>query len=152
MKNKTLVPSIHSDIINSKIDFKNSPFYIQHTTEKWNRPKVMIDGEHVEIPRRAAISSFGAGGTNAHAILEEYTKKDTKRDEVISDDPVIIIISARNEQRLKLYVKSISDWLENKKNTKEDNKFFFAEFKETLLRELAELLGVEDKQIDCAEK
>ncbi|UVT95127.1 SDR family NAD(P)-dependent oxidoreductase [Streptococcus mutans] len=152
MKNKTLVPSIHSDIINSKIDFKNSPFYIQHTTEKWNRPKVMIDGEHVEIPRRAAISSFGAGGTNAHAILEEYTKKDTKRDEVISDDPVIIIISARNEQRLKLYVKSISDWLENKKNTKEDNKFFFAEFKETLLREFAELLGVEDKQIDCAEK
>ena len=42
--------------------FADSPFYIPQTLEPWQS-----DGG----PRIAGVSSFGMGGTNAHAVLEE---------------------------------------------------------------------------------
>ncbi len=59
---KLLPPSLHFEHPNPKIDFANSPFYVNATLSKWN-----TDG----IPRRAGVSSFGIGGTNAHIVLEE---------------------------------------------------------------------------------
>ncbi|HZO12629.1 MAG TPA: type I polyketide synthase, partial [Polyangiaceae bacterium] len=47
---------------NPRIDFDRTPFYIARSLEPWPR---------AEQPRRAAVSSFGIGGTNAHAVLEE---------------------------------------------------------------------------------
>jgi acyl transferase domain-containing protein/acyl carrier protein len=62
LENKTLPPSINFQTPNPKIDFENSPFYVNTSTNEWK-----IDG----VPRRAGVSSFGIGGTNAHVILEE---------------------------------------------------------------------------------
>ncbi|MGB3510787.1 MAG: beta-ketoacyl synthase N-terminal-like domain-containing protein, partial [Microcoleaceae cyanobacterium] len=42
----------------------NSPVYLLKQPHPWLK--------HPEYPRRAAVSSFGFGGTNFHAILEEY--------------------------------------------------------------------------------
>ena len=55
-------PTINFDRLNPAIDLADSPFYIATTLSKWE-----ADGN----PRRAAISSFGIGGTNAHVILAE---------------------------------------------------------------------------------
>jgi amino acid adenylation domain-containing protein len=54
--------TLHFQSPNPKIDFENSPFYVNEVLRDWKRK----DG-----PRRAGVSSFGIGGTNAHAILEE---------------------------------------------------------------------------------
>ncbi|PAY00811.1 beta-ketoacyl synthase [Pseudoalteromonas sp. HM-SA03] len=62
LRHKEIPPSIHSSPQNSKIDFENSPFYLPKHAQTWD-----CDG-----PRRAAVSSLGMGGTNAHVILEEY--------------------------------------------------------------------------------
>jgi polyketide synthase PksJ len=62
LKNKKIPPSINFDKINPLIDLKSTPFYINTTLKDW-----VCDSE----PRRAGLSSFGIGGTNAHAILEE---------------------------------------------------------------------------------
>ncbi|WP_189354298.1 type I polyketide synthase [Mesorhizobium sp. M2A.F.Ca.ET.039.01.1.1] len=63
MLNKGVLPaSLHLDEPNPNIDFKESPVFVNKTCTAW--PK---GGE----PRRGGVSSFGIGGTNAHAILEE---------------------------------------------------------------------------------
>ncbi len=62
LKNKEIPPSINYEKPNPKIDFENSPFYVNSSLRKWTS----TDG-----PRRAGVSSFGVGGTNAHVILEE---------------------------------------------------------------------------------
>lgn len=72
MKNGLLVPSLNSAVTNPLIDFENSPFYIQHQLSEWNRPVVNVTGEQKEYPRIAGISAFGAGGSNAHAVIEEF--------------------------------------------------------------------------------
>ncbi|OPX42332.1 phthiocerol/phenolphthiocerol synthesis polyketide synthase type I PpsE [Ruminiclostridium hungatei] len=54
--------SLNFDQPNPKIDFANSRFYVNTSFKKW---------ESAGLPRRAGLSSFGIGGTNAHAILEE---------------------------------------------------------------------------------
>ncbi|NER93847.1 MAG: SDR family NAD(P)-dependent oxidoreductase, partial [Symploca sp. SIO1B1] len=55
-------PSLHFEQPNPQIDFANSPFYVNTTLSEWKS-----NGS----PRRAGISSFGVGGTNAHVVLEE---------------------------------------------------------------------------------
>lgn len=62
LKHKQIPPSLHFETPNPKIDFDNSPFYVNAKLSDWK-----TNG----ISRRAGVSSFGIGGTNAHVILEE---------------------------------------------------------------------------------
>ncbi len=62
LKHRQIPPSLHFAQPNPKIDFANSPFYVNASLAEWQTK---------EIPRHAGVSSFGLGGTNAHAILEE---------------------------------------------------------------------------------
>ena len=55
-------PSLHSTSPNPEIDFARSPFFVNTELREWT-----VQGR----ARRAAVSAFGLGGTNAHAILEE---------------------------------------------------------------------------------
>ncbi|WP_226889345.1 type I polyketide synthase [Nostoc sp. MG11] len=62
LQHQMLPPSLHFDTPNPKIDFANSPFYVNTTLTEWKTNNTT---------RRAGVSSFGMGGTNAHVILEE---------------------------------------------------------------------------------
>jgi acyl transferase domain-containing protein len=62
LKHKLLPPTLHFEKPNPKIDFTNSPFYVNTTLREWKTDRT---------PRRAGVSSFGIGGTNAHVIVEE---------------------------------------------------------------------------------
>jgi malonyl CoA-acyl carrier protein transacylase len=59
-----LPPSVNFSKPNSKIDFANSPFYVNTQAHPWEIPSGEV--------RRAGVSAFGFGGTNFHVILEEY--------------------------------------------------------------------------------
>jgi acyl transferase domain-containing protein/NAD(P)H-dependent flavin oxidoreductase YrpB (nitropropane dioxygenase family)/NAD(P)-dependent dehydrogenase (short-subunit alcohol dehydrogenase family) len=61
---KILPPTINVDRPNPNAS-KEGPLYVNTELRPW-----MSDSDH---PRRAAVSSFGFGGTNFHAVLEEYT-------------------------------------------------------------------------------
>nr|WP_226001950.1 SDR family NAD(P)-dependent oxidoreductase [Paenibacillus sp. BJ-4] len=111
MKNRTLVPSLHAKELNPNIPFGQTPFAVQQELEEWKRPVVEIDGETREYPRIAGISSFGAGGSNAHVIIEEYipeeyipeeyTPEEKAQISITAQTPAIIVLSAKNEERLK---------------------------------------------------
>lgn len=62
LKHKCLPPSLHYTIPNPQVDLHHSQFYVNTKLTEWK-----TDGE----PRRAGVSAFGIGGTNAHVILEE---------------------------------------------------------------------------------
>ncbi|WP_316187510.1 MULTISPECIES: type I polyketide synthase, partial [unclassified Bradyrhizobium] len=76
MREKTLVKSLHSQELNPNIDFSKTPFTVQQDKVPWQRPRLNIDGTTREYPRIAGISSFGAGGVNAHVVIEEYVPRD----------------------------------------------------------------------------
>jgi len=99
LKHGQLVPSLHSKILNSNIDFIDSPFVVQQKLAEWKRP--LISG--IEMPRRAGISSFGAGGSNAHVVIEEYEPiiREQPRNIKSYNKPVIMVLSARDEKRLR---------------------------------------------------
>jgi acyl transferase domain-containing protein/acyl carrier protein len=62
LKHKQIPPTLHFEKPNPKIDFDNSPFYVNSQLSEW---------ESNGFPRRAGVSSLGFGGTNAHVVLEE---------------------------------------------------------------------------------
>ena len=102
MKHRQLVPSLHSETLNPNIDFVSTPFVVQQELAEWKRPVIEINGETREYPRIAGISSFGAGGSNAHVIIEEYIPEQQRAPiEITTQNPAIIVLSAKNKDRLK---------------------------------------------------
>ncbi len=63
LKHQQIPPSLNFEKPNPEIDFANSPFYVNTKLSAWER-----NGS----PRRAGVSAFGFGGTNAHVVLEEW--------------------------------------------------------------------------------
>ncbi|WP_179033206.1 type I polyketide synthase [Paenibacillus kribbensis] len=112
-KYKELFPSLHAKEINPYIDFKNSFFQIQQQHEAWVAPEIEMNGEYSSFPRRAGISSFGASGSNAHLILEEYVPSETKGTSTLSgtETSVIVPLSAKKEENLKQIVRNLLQFL-----------------------------------------
>ena len=57
-----LPPSLHFETPNPALGLADSRFFVAREARPWP-PEA--------LPRRAAVSSFGIGGTNAHVVLEE---------------------------------------------------------------------------------
>ncbi len=62
LRQRMIPPSLHFQAPNPRIDFDNSPFFINTALRPWPD-----DGG----PRCAGVSSFGIGGTNAHVVVAE---------------------------------------------------------------------------------
>ncbi|MGW2782761.1 SDR family NAD(P)-dependent oxidoreductase [Streptomyces populi] len=61
VQHATIPATLHYQKPNPQTDLHNTPFTINNHTQPWTGP----------TPRRAGISSFGMGGTNAHIIIEQ---------------------------------------------------------------------------------
>lgn len=114
MKHKQLVPSIHSEVENPKINFMDSPFYIQKKLETWEKPTYTDGGSLKTFPRRASVSSFGAGGVNAHVIIEEYERAEKP---MLEDSNCLFVFSARDSERLNEYIARMIKFIEKNNKT-----------------------------------
>jgi len=109
LKHGQLAPSLHVETLNPHIDFSVTPFAVQGELAEWKRPVLEVDGLAVEIPRRAGISSFGAGGSNAHVVIEEYIPASGQAASrpVTLDEPALVVLSAKNAERLRERVERL---------------------------------------------
>ena len=99
LKNCLIPSTLHFTQPNPRIDFEKSPFKVNTQPVKWKR-----DG----IPRRAGVSAFGFGGTNAHIILEEAPPHHSiKR----SRPQQILILSGKTRSSLDMISKNLSKYL-----------------------------------------
>src|SRR6185312_9149211 len=95
MQHGELVPSLHAGRLNPNIDFAATPFVLQREHAPWHRPAPVDGGPSTRI---AGISSFGAGGSNAHIVVEEYVAPAAAP--VVSRGPHLIVLSAKTADRL----------------------------------------------------
>ncbi|BAH44963.1 putative polyketide synthase [Brevibacillus brevis NBRC 100599] len=108
MKYGQIAPSLHAEVKNPNIDFRDTPFAVQQKLTEWQRPVIEINGVTKEYPRIAGLSSFGAGGANVHIVIEEYREKDRQPDRDIQPQhPKVIVLSAKNEERLFAQVNQL---------------------------------------------
>ncbi|QOS80422.1 SDR family NAD(P)-dependent oxidoreductase [Paenibacillus sp. JNUCC31] len=114
-KHGKLVPSLHSTALNPNIDFSETPFIVQQESSDWKRPTVG-KGAGNELPRTAGVSSFGAGGANAHIILQEYMPSSDERENRLPDSrrPALIVLSAKDEDRLHEMVQRLISDIEHR--------------------------------------
>ncbi|MES2741333.1 MAG: SDR family NAD(P)-dependent oxidoreductase, partial [Pseudomonadota bacterium] len=110
MRHQQIVPSLHSATLNPHIDFAATPFVVQQTLAPWERPVLEQDGERREYPRIAGISSFGAGGANAHVVIEEYVAPTRVQAET---GPALVVLSARTETALRDRARQLLEALED---------------------------------------
>ena len=89
MRHKTLVPSLHSTQLNDNIDWHKVPFQVQQSVEPWRSRQ--------GAPRYAALSAFGAGGSNGHLIVAS-APEEAKREPIT--EPQLIILSAATKHSL----------------------------------------------------
>ncbi len=111
LKHRQLVPSLHCDRVNDYIDIDDSPFQLLDQAKPW---AALQDQSGRELPRRAGVSSFGFGGVNAHIVLEEYVASESVPEVVASSNPVVVVLSAKNEPRLQDRVVQLLEFLERK--------------------------------------
>jgi len=156
LKHKLLVPSLlHSEHLNPNIDFENSPFYVQQTTKEWSQPLLQKNGTEEVYPRRAAISSFGFSGVNAHVIIEEYQEQMShKRSERRRkpSEPVLIPLSANTQESLTTYADNLKRFLESRSNpddlTLEDIAYTFQTGREAMKFRAAFIVRTADELLE----
>ncbi|MGZ5558019.1 MAG: SDR family NAD(P)-dependent oxidoreductase [Methylobacter sp.] len=107
LKHRQLAPSLHSATTNPAIEFADTPFAVQQRLTPWPRPQ---SGG----PRVAGISSFGAGGANAHVIVEEYIAcAQDQAAQISSSLPVIVVLSAKTQDRLRIVAERLLQEIRN---------------------------------------
>lgn len=87
LKNKAIPPTLHYTAPNPELHLERTPFVVQNTYAAWES----------DAPRRAGVNCFGAGGTNAHIVLEEAPAVAPSAER---PGPQVLLLSARTAESL----------------------------------------------------
>lgn len=101
LKHKQIPPSINWAIPNGKIDWETSPFYVNTRLNPW---------ESNGKPRIAGVSSFGFGGTNVHAVLEEAPIRQRSSTSSVSNDWQLLTLSAKTQSALEKTCHNLAEF------------------------------------------
>jgi acyl transferase domain-containing protein/enoyl-CoA hydratase/carnithine racemase/acyl carrier protein len=109
MRHRQIVPSLHSARLNPNIDFETTPFEVNQRLRPWRAP--VIDGR--ELPLIAGLSSFGAGGGNAHLVIEAYVDNAVRP---VREDgvPCVMLLSARTLPQLRQKAVDLKAFVEGR--------------------------------------
>ncbi|HEX2685090.1 MAG TPA: beta-ketoacyl synthase N-terminal-like domain-containing protein, partial [Kofleriaceae bacterium] len=91
LTHREIPPHLHLRAINPRLRLEGTAFVIPRTLQRWP----CSPG-----PRRAGVSAFGFGGTNAHVILEQAPAATADVD-VTARRPELLVVSAQSEAALR---------------------------------------------------
>ncbi|KAB7802257.1 phthiocerol type I polyketide synthase PpsB [Mycobacterium tuberculosis] len=99
----TIPPNLHFSQWNPAIDAASTRFFVPTQNSPWPT---------AEGPRRAAVSSFGLGGTNAHVIIEQGSElapvSEGGEDTWVST----LVVTGKTAQRMAATAQVLADWME----------------------------------------
>lgn len=101
LQHQQLVPAAGFNELNPYIDLDKSRLYINSQLQAW-KPKAGI--------RRAAVSSFGMGGTNVHLVLEEAPAQ-RRQQSAIPTKNFVLPFSAKSQLSLDTMTTNLKKWL-----------------------------------------
>ncbi|MEV6328795.1 beta-ketoacyl synthase N-terminal-like domain-containing protein [Streptomyces sp. NPDC051909] len=90
-------PSINCAQPNPQIDWEDSPFFVNTALRPWPAGST---------PRRAGVSAFGVGGTNAHVVLEQAPAAEPAPEAPAG--PHLMIASAHTEKALRTRAETLA--------------------------------------------
>ncbi|QRK92240.1 type I polyketide synthase [Saccharopolyspora erythraea] len=97
-------PNLHFERPNPNIPFDTLPLRV---------PTEMVPFPQQSGPRRAGVNSFGFGGTNAHAVLEQAPgARPAANDEHDDGSPQLLVLSARSPEALRAQADAYATLLE----------------------------------------
>lgn len=107
LKYKLIPPSLNFETPNPRIDFENSPFYVNRELTEWKNDK---------YPLRLGVNSFAVGGTNAHIVLEEWptapgVQPGTRGEAGKSPGYQLILLSAKTQPALEKMTGNLVQYL-----------------------------------------
>jgi len=100
LSHRTIPPLANFATPNPRIDFAHGPFVVDSHARAWTA---------TEGPRRAAVSSFGFGGSNVHVVLEEAPAVPATR---ATRSHHLLVVSARDDAALARRIGDIDAHLE----------------------------------------
>ncbi|MGN7997314.1 beta-ketoacyl synthase N-terminal-like domain-containing protein, partial [Chitinophaga sp. 22308] len=101
MKHRLIPRMPNFETLNPYIKLEGSPFRVNTGNERWQDEKLLLAG----------VSSFGMTGNNAHVVLEEYRAPVPVP--YVSDRPAIVVLSARDKDRLREQVGNLKTYIIN---------------------------------------
>ncbi|MEW2511308.1 SDR family NAD(P)-dependent oxidoreductase [Streptomyces sp. NPDC046870] len=102
MRHGRLPRTLHAEQPTSQVDWAEGAVELLTDARDWP-----ADGE----PRRAAVSSFGISGTNAHVIIEAAPEPEPRAEEPSWTGPLPLVLSGHGEQGLAAQARALLDHL-----------------------------------------
>ncbi|WP_086824664.1 type I polyketide synthase [Allokutzneria sp. NRRL B-24872] len=105
IRNGVLPKTLHVTEPSSQVDWSAGAVSLLTDARPW---------PEVDRPRRAAISSFGVSGTNAHLILEQAPAAEEVEQQVVSELPVVPwVLSSRSARALKAQAQQLKSFVDS---------------------------------------
>ncbi len=103
--NRGVIPKqLHFRDPNPNLEWDRLPVRVVSSMVDWPR--------HPERPPRAAISSFGISGTNAHVVVEGYTDPPAEKDNLLDGQARLLPLSGKSGEALRDLALRYLSWLD----------------------------------------
>jgi len=95
--------NLHFDSPNPHIPFEELGLRVVNEPTNW---------PSTGRPRRAAVSSFGFGGTNAHLVLEQPPAAISPRLRPADSPVTSLVVAGKTAQRVARWASALADWMD----------------------------------------